>query len=70
MGGTVKGGYIGGQYTLDTIGTAAGSRSLKYQLDFRQVLATVMQSWWGAPSTVSNSVLGQSYTPLSFIPSV
>ncbi len=67
FGGDVKGGYYGNQYPISTIQNVPGLRSLAYQVDFRQLYATIMQNWWNASSAVSASVLGQAFTTLPIL---
>lgn len=64
FGGRVRGGYVGDQYPLDSISPDADIRAPAYQVDFRQILATFMQSWWGIPAATSNSVLQGSFPGL------
>ena len=67
FGGSVRGGYYGDQYPLTTLNPSKGVTALDYQLDFRRLYASILQNWFGAPSTVSNALF-QSSVYGSFAP--
>ena len=52
LGGRVAGGFYGEQPSLDRLG---GDGNTGYALDFRSVYATVLERWWGMPSTRGRS---------------
>lgn len=58
IGGKVKGGLVGTQPSL----TDLDDGDLKYQIDFRQVYATVLDEWLGCES---ESILQSKYEKLS-----
>jgi uncharacterized protein (DUF1501 family) len=68
FGGAVKGGYVGGQFPLSSLNPKTGQTALPYQLDFRQLYATILQGWFGAPGTVSSALFDSavygSFAPL------
>ncbi len=61
MGGRVAGGFYGEQPPLDRL---SGDGNTGYAIDFRSVYATVLDRWWGVPST---GPLGGKFTPLPIL---
>jgi uncharacterized protein (DUF1501 family) len=61
MGGRVAGGMYGEQPPLDRL---SGDGNTGYAIDFRSVYATVLDRWWGVPST---GPLGGKFTPLPIL---
>ena len=68
FGGAVKGGYYGAQAPLSSLNPQRGIVALPYQLDFRQLYATIMQGWFGAPSNLCSALFDSpvygSFSPL------
>jgi uncharacterized protein (DUF1501 family) len=60
LGGNVKGGLYGEAPRLDRL----ESGNLVHAVDFRAVYATVLERWWGVPSS---STLGGRFATLNFI---
>jgi len=61
LGGRVAGGLYGEQPPLDRL---SGDGNTGYAIDFRSVYATVLDRWWGVPSTAP---LGGRFAPLPFL---
>jgi uncharacterized protein (DUF1501 family) len=61
MGGRVAGGLYGEQPSLDRL---SGDGNTGYAIDFRSVYATVLDRWWGVPST---GPLGGKFAPLPML---
>ena len=61
LGGRVRGGMFGEQPSLDHL---TGEGNTVFAIDFRSVYATVLDQWWGAPST---DVLGERFAPVAFL---
>jgi uncharacterized protein (DUF1501 family) len=61
MGGRVAGGMYGEQPSLDRL---SGDGNTGYAIDFRSVYATVLDRWWGVPST---GPLGGRFAPLPIL---
>ena len=60
-GGRVAGGMNGEQPALDRL---SGDGNTGYAIDFRSVYATVLDRWWGVPST---GPLGGKFEPLPIL---
>jgi len=60
-GGRVAGGMYGEQPALDRL---SGDGNTGYAIDFRSVYATVLDRWWGVPST---GPLGGRFAPLPIL---
>lgn len=60
LGGRVKGGIYGKNPNLADLEDG----DPKYDLDFRQVYASVIEKWWGAQSA---PILGESFAALPFL---
>jgi len=61
MGGRVAGGLYGEQPPLDRL---SGDGNTGYAIDFRSVYATVLDRWWGVPSS---GPLGGRFAPLPIL---
>ena len=61
LGGRVAGGLYGEQPSLDRL---SGDGNTSYAIDFRSVYATVLERWWGVPSS---GVLNGRYTALPML---
>ena len=61
LGGRVAGGLYGEQPPLDRL---SGDGNTGYAIDFRSVYATVLDHWWGVPST---GPLGGKFAPLPIL---
>ena len=61
LGGRVAGGLYGEQPPLDRL---SGDGNTGYAIDFRSVYATVLDRWWGVPST---GPLGGRFAPLPIL---
>jgi len=61
LGGRVRGGLYGKPPALDRLD---GNGNLPYNVDFRQLYATVLQRWWGIDSA---AVLKGRYEPLGVL---
>ena len=61
LGGRVAGGLCGEQPPLDRL---SGDGNTGYAIDFRSVYATVLDRWWGVPST---GPLGGRFAPLPIL---
>jgi uncharacterized protein (DUF1501 family) len=61
MGGRVAGGMFGEQPSLDHLD---GDGNTGFAIDFRGVYATVLEQWWGTPSS---GVLGGRFAPVPFL---
>jgi uncharacterized protein (DUF1501 family) len=61
LGGRVAGGLYGEQASLTRL---AGDGNTGYALDFRSVYATVLERWWGVPSTPT---LAGKFAPVPFL---
>jgi uncharacterized protein (DUF1501 family) len=61
MGGRIAGGLYGEQPPLDRL---SGDGNTGYAIDFRSVYATVLDRWWGVPST---GPLGGRFAPLPIL---
>ena len=61
VGGGVKGGVYGDHPSLTNLDFG----NLKWHTDFRSVYATVLERWLNVPS---KTVLGDSFSPLTFLP--
>lgn len=59
-GSPVAGGFYGGRPSLRNL----DKNNLKFTTDFRQVYASVLEEWLGAPSEI---VLGGQYERLSLL---
>ncbi len=60
LGGAVKGGWVGSAPRLDRL--EAGN--LAHAIEFRSLYATVLERWWGVPSS---GVLGGRFPPLDLV---
>src|SRR5207244_8104980 len=61
LGGCVAGGLYGEQPALDRL---SGDDNTGYAIDFRSVYATVLDQWWGVPST---GLLGGRFAALPLL---
>jgi uncharacterized protein (DUF1501 family) len=61
LGGRVAGGMYGEQPALDRL---SGDGNPAYAIDFRSVYATVLDRWWGVPSS---GPLGGKFAPLPIL---
>ena len=61
LGGRVAGGFYGEAPSLERLG---GDGNTAYAIDFRNVYATVLERWWGMPSTAT---LGGKFAPVGFV---
>ena len=61
LGGCIAGGLYGEQPALDRL---SGDGNTGYAIDFRNVYATVLDQWWGVPST---GLLGGRFAPLPIL---
>jgi uncharacterized protein (DUF1501 family) len=61
LGGRVAGGFYGEAPRLDRLGNDG---NVTYALDFRSVYATVLDGWWGIPSS---PIVGGRFAPVQFI---
>lgn len=64
FGNGVTGGVYGPDPDLDDLDEDG---DLKFQIDFREVYATVLERWLGADANASQAVLGGSFTPVPFL---
>lgn len=65
MGGSINGGYVATKpveqvYSLANVANYQGRSAPGYSLDYRSLYATVMQGWFGASLSVSNSVFNRA----------
>jgi len=60
LGGSVRGGLYGGRPSLLDL----DGGNLRYQVDFRQLYATVAERWWGLPA---GSPFGSQHRPLEIL---
>jgi uncharacterized protein (DUF1501 family) len=63
LGGRVKGGVYGNDLNL----TNLQNGNLRHSVDFREVYATVIQSWFGNTAAETAQVLNGSYNTLGFL---
>ncbi len=61
LGGRVAGGMFGEQPSLDRL---SGDGNPDYAIDFRSVYATVLDKWWGVPSS---GPLGGRFAPVPIL---
>jgi len=61
LGGRVMGGLHGEQPSLSRLG---GDGNPPHAIDFRSVYATILERWWGLPSTAT---LGGKFAPVGFL---
>lgn len=61
LGGRVKGGLLGARPGLDKLD---GNGNLPFDVDFRDIYATVLERWWGVNS---QSTLQGKFAPLAFL---
>ncbi|GAA5159231.1 DUF1501 domain-containing protein [Viridibacterium curvum] len=61
MGGKVRGGLFGSTPSLNKLDE---SGNLPWQVDFRQLYATVLENWWGVPSA---ELLGGRFNKLPIV---
>jgi uncharacterized protein (DUF1501 family) len=60
LGGTVRGGLVGPAPRLDRLENG----NLVHAIEFRSLYATVLERWWGVPSS---GVLGGRFAPLDLL---
>jgi uncharacterized protein (DUF1501 family) len=60
LGGTVRGGLVGPAPRLDRLENG----NLVHAIEFRSLYATVLERWWGVPSS---GVLGGRFAPLDLV---
>jgi uncharacterized protein (DUF1501 family) len=64
FGGAVRGGWYGQPPNLAALDA---SGNLPFAVDFRQLYATVLQSWWGVGRNASDAVLGAGFDRLPLL---
>jgi len=64
VGAPVVGGVYG---TLPALNDLDGSGNLKFNVDFRQVYATIIDKWLASPGTHVSLLPGAPYTTLGFL---
>ena len=61
LGGRVKGGLLGARPALDRLD---GNGNLPFDVDFREIYATVLERWWGVNS---QTALQGKFAPIAFL---
>ena len=61
LGGRVKGGLLGARPALDRLD---GNGNLPFDVDFRDIYATVLERWWGINS---QTALQGKFAPVAFL---
>ena len=65
VGAPVAGGVYG---TVPALNDLDGSGNLKFNVDFRQVYATIIDKWLAGPGAHVSLLPGAPYTTLGFLP--
>ena len=64
FGAGVKGGVTGAAPSLSNLDA---NGNLRFEIDYRQVYATLMSDWFGVPKGIADDVFGKSFSTLNLV---